>query len=351
MFTRHPDNPLITPRQIAPSRPDFEVIGTFNAGVTTYGDETLMLVRVAERPLDSDPQMIAYPHMAADGLINVEYISRADERFDTRDPRMIRQLHGARGDHAILTSISHFRLARSHDGAHFTVDHAPWLAGEPPYETYGIEDARITLIDGVYYVNYSAVSPYGIATGLVTTRDFVQIERHGLIFPPANRDVVLFPEKISGQYVCYHRPMPGVFGSLNMWIAFSPDLRHWGDHRMVLEAQPDGWEGGRVGGGCPPLRTDAGWLTIYHAADRHDRYCLGAFLTPLDQPERIIARAQMPILQPEAPYETVGFFPNVVFTCGAILHGNVVKVYYGAADAVIALAEIPLATLLAQLSS
>jgi predicted GH43/DUF377 family glycosyl hydrolase len=158
--------------------------------------------------------------------------------------------------------------------------------------------------------------------------------------------VVIFPKKFNGLYVCYHRPMPGMFGGYHIWMATSPDLKHWGQHQVVLEAKPDGWESGRVGGGAPPIYTEAGWLSIYHAADRQDRYCLGTFLTAHDDPSRVIGYSAQPIFSPEASYETDGFFGNVVFTCGALLQGDLLRIYYGAADESVALAEIRLPELL-----
>ncbi|MHB8628145.1 MAG: glycoside hydrolase family 130 protein [Aggregatilineales bacterium] len=345
-LTRNAHNPLIRPRDVRPSYADFEVIGTFNAGVALFQDEIILLLRVAERPVQREAGQIFYPHMAEDSQISVQSVAQDDPHYDTHDARMIRNRHT---DDVVLSSISHLRLARSNDGIHFTIADTPWLRAEPPYETFGVEDARITRIGDTYYVNYSAVSRYGIATALVSTTDFQQIERHGIMLPPANRDVVLFPERIGERYVCYHRPMPGTLGGLNIWQANSPDLQHWGGHRIVLEAQPEGWEAGRVGGGAPPIRTDHGWLSIYHAADRQDRYCLGAFLTPLDEPGRVIARSREPILSPEADYETHGFFPGVVFGCGALVVDGQVRVYYGAADESIALAEAPLDAVLAAL--
>jgi predicted GH43/DUF377 family glycosyl hydrolase len=203
----------------------------------------------------------------------------------------------------------------------------------------------------MYYINYSAVSSLGISTALISTPDFVQINREGIIFPPSNRDVTIFPEQINGLYVAYHRPMPALLGSLNIWSATSPDLIHWGNHQVVVTSQNEGWDAGRVGGGAPPIRTPQGWLSIYHAADPHDRYCLGAYLTPIDEPSRVIGRSKTPILSPEASYETSGFFPNVVFTCGVLLQGDTLKVYYGASDEVMALAEIPVQEVLDTLSS
>ena len=344
VFIRHPSNPLIKPSDVKPSRPDFEVIGAFNAGVAHCGAEVILLLRVAERPINNDPAWAAYPYMDQDGEISIRMAARTNGRYDLSDSRLIVDLQT---DQTMLTSISHIRLARSQDGVQFEIEDHAWLIPTPPYETYGVEDARITLIDGVYYVNYSAVSPLGISTGLLATRDFVSVERLGIIFPPSNRDVVLFPTRIGGQYICYHRPMPSPFGSLNIWMAKSTDLKHWGEHQVVLQASMSGWEAGRVGGGAPPILTDKGWLSIYHAADRQQRYCLGFFVTAEDAPQQVILRSREPILSPEAAYETNGFFGNVVFTCGALLDGNILRIYYGTADESIALAEANLDDVLA----
>lgn len=347
MFTRNAYNPLITPDDVKPSRPDFAIAGTFNAGATRSGDEVILLLRVSERPAQQEEGFLLCPHLSPDGELVVERIAYEDSRYDTRDPRKI--FHRQTG-HALLTSISHLRLARSSDGVNFVIDDQPWLSGESPYASYGVEDARITRIGETYYVNYTSVSEHGVATGLVSTKDLVCLERHGMIFPPANRDVALFPDRVNGLYTCYHRPMPGMFGGMNIWLATSPDLKHWGGHQLVLESSAEGWESGRIGGGAPPIKVAQGWLSIYHAADAQDQYCLGAFLTPHDAPSHIIARSLEPILSPQAPYETSGFYDNVVFTCGLVASDNRLDVYYGAADQVIALACISLDDLLASLT-
>jgi predicted GH43/DUF377 family glycosyl hydrolase len=349
MFRRHPGNPLITPQHLRPSQPGYEIIGTFNAGVVQHRDEVLLLLRVAERPQNADTQWILCPYIDASGELVTKAVRRDDPAYMTQDPRMVR--HTVTGQ-MWLTSISHLRLGRSEDGVRFTFDDGCWLAYDPDYASYGVEDARITWHedDETFYVNYSAVSPHGIATALVHTPDFRRIEPMGLMFLPSNRDVALFPRRIAGQYVAYHRPMPAYSHQYNIWLATSPDMRHWGQHQVVLSVQAEGWESGRIGGGAPPLWTDVGWLSIYHAADRADRYCLGAYLTPHDAPERVIARTLTPVLEPEAPYEREGFFGNVVFTCGAVVTDGVVRLYYGAADERMALAEANMADVLASLT-
>jgi predicted GH43/DUF377 family glycosyl hydrolase len=160
--------------------------------------------------------------------------------------------------------------------------------------------------------------------------------------------VTILPEKIRGQYVCYHRPIAAQFKRADIWMAVSPDLVHWGDHRYVLGPQPGRWDSWRVGGGAVPIKTERGWLSIYHAADAEQRYCLGLMLTDLEHPERVIGCSPEPVLVPEASYERDGFFGNVVFTCGAVAEpdGRVI-VYYGAADTCIAAAETTIRDLLA----
>lgn len=339
MLIRHAANPLISPAAVLPSHPDFQVIGAFNAGATIYQNQTLLLLRVAERPINLDTQTIACPQYDDKGEIRIRYIHRDDPSYDTSDPRKVE--HRQTGE-LLLTSVSHLRLARSSDGINFSIDSQPFLAPATAEESFGVEDARITQIDDTYYINYTAVSRFGIATSLASTCDFVSIERHGIIFTPANRDVVIFPQRINSLYHCYHRPMPGMFGGYHIWTASSPDLINWGKHQRILETSTNGWETGRVGGGAPPILTEHGWLSIYHAADPQDRYCLGAFMTALNDPTRLIARSREAILIPEAEYETKGFFSNVVFTCGAVVVNGILRVYYGSADEHMAVAEVSL---------
>lgn len=347
MFVRHPSNPLITPTSVQPSQADFEVIGTFNAGITQYNGEVVMLLRVAERPINADSGVILCPSINAQGDVIITSIRRNDPAYNVTDPRMVRHVSSGK---MWLTSMSHLRLARSEDGVTFSIAPEAWLKPQFPYESYGMEDARIMFMEdeNLYYVNYTAVSPHGIATSLVTTANFADIERRGIIFLPSNRDVVFFPRKINGLYAAYHRPMPAYASQYNMWFATSSDGAHWGDYTLLFEGG-DGWDGGRVGGGAPPVWTEQGWLSVYHAADKQDRYCLGAFLTPHDAPQRIIARSPQPVFEPSAPYEREGFYGNVVFTCGLLLQGNQLKMYYGAADECMALAEATIPDILASL--
>ena len=161
----------------------------------------------------------------------------------------------------------------------------------------------------------------------------------GLIFGPENLDVVLFPEKINGQYVAFTRPVSKNLAKLNMWLASSPDLIHWGKHKFLIAVRPKMWDCERIGASAVPIRTAEGWLEIYHGATADDIYCLGALLLDINNPSKVIARSNEPILKPEAIYEVEGFLGNVIFSCGAIDNGDQLIVYYGAADHVTAAAE------------
>lgn len=337
-------NPLITPQDVKPSHPDLQVVCVFNCGCVRMGDEVLLLLRVAERPASGPAELVA-PMLDLDdpgGGLRLLRVQRGDRDLDEIDSRAFRY----NGD-LYLTSISHFRLAHGVDGLHFTVHDSPAMFPATPYEEYGIEDPRIVAVGSEYYISYTAVSRRGIASALASTRDFKTFERKGIIFAPDNRDVTILPDKLAGNYRCFHRPMGGRFGQESIWAAESPDLIHWGNHRFVCGPRQGKWDESKVGGGAVPIRTDRGWLSIYHGVDRHDRYCLGLLLTDIERPSRVIARSDQPILEPQTDYEKQGFFGNVVFTCGAIPYsdGRVV-IYYGASDQYICAAETTIRDLL-----
>lgn len=343
---RFAENPVVTPAMVQPSRPDFEVVCAFNAGVTQYNGETLLLLRVAERP-KSDDKVLRIPVLNCDDAPYLELLEfdRNDPSVDFSDSRLVRG-----PGFFYLTSISHLRIARSKDGHNFTVDPTPALFPACAAEAWGLEDPRVTEIDGTYYIHYKSVAANGITVSLATTTDWVNFERQGIIFCPENLDVCIFPEKVNGRFVALTRPVPKMIGAPNMWVAYSKDLQYWGDHHFLMGVQPGKWDSGRIGGGAIPIKTERGWLEIYHGATDDDVYCLGAVLLDLDEPHKIIARGTEPLLVPTAQYETCGFFGNVVFTCGATVDGDTVTVYYGAADECMAAADFSLSEILDSLA-
>ena len=338
MVQRYIHNPIIRPQDVKPSRPDFEVICVFNAGVAKLGDEVILLLRVAERPINQNSDIYIAPVYDVEKAAIIKKSFNTDEPgCDFSDSRWIRT-----PSTNYITSISHLRVARSRDGIHFEIEETPSISPANIYEVYGIEDARITSIDNTFYISYSAISDLGITSYLASTKDFIKFQRHGVIFHPDNKDVEIFPEKINGRYYALNRPSMSHFGKMDIWISESPDLISWGNHRHLAGAREGYWDNGRIGGSAVPFRVKEGWLEIYHGATKDDKYCLGAMLLDPEQPWKVIARSEKPIMEPVEDYEINGFFGNVIFTCGVIYENDVVKVYYGAADTHMCYAEIPI---------
>ena len=334
MLKRLDANPLLTPDDVKPTRDDLEVLCTLNPGAVSVGGETILLVRVGERAAP-EPGWVAYVRYDAEaGETTIGRIRTDDPDLDTSDPR--KYLYRGK---MLLTSMSHLRVARSTDGSSFRFDAAPAIFPSTPYEAYGCEDPRITYIDGRYLVTYTAVSDRGVTVALAATQDFARFQKLGVIFPPYQKDVAIFPEKLRGLYVCRHRPHESQFNPSSIWTAYSPDLLSWGRHETTLAPTAGTWEAGRVGCGAPPIRTHEGWLEIYHAADGSGVYRLGAMLSDPTHPERILTRGRRPVMQPEADYERTGVYGNCVFSNGLIADDEgVLTVYYGAADRICAAA-------------
>lgn len=236
--------------------------------------------------------------------------------------------------------------AHSEDGYHFVVEKKPCLfpSDKEPFKTYearGIEDPRIVQVEGTYYVMYTAYSRYGPRIALAKTEDFETYERVSLVSGPGNKDGVLFPEKINGKYTRLDRPIGNKIG--NIWSSYSDDLIYWGSSELIAEIRRDYWDSFRIGASVPPIKTEQGWLEIYHGVKMTASgpiYRLGAFLLALDDISNMLGRSEEPILSPREPYERIGDVNNVVFSCGAVVEDDgEIKVYYGAADTCICLAQ------------
>ena len=339
---RAPENPLISPENVKPSRPDFEVVCAFNAGVTKVDGDVLLLLRVAEIATCDNPKIVKVPlfdHIK--GEIVVKEFDVDDPDVDISDSRFVRT-----PERLYLSSISHFRIARSSDGINFDIEEKPAMQADNLYEMYGLEDPRITRMGDTYYINYSAISPVGgVSTCLASTTDWRHFQRHGVIFTPDNKDVAIFPEKINGMYYALNRPASSLFGFRDIWISQSPDLICWGNHKHLMTAG-DGWDDGHVGCSAVPFLIDEGWVEIYHAASKNDRYCLGAALLDKNDPSKLLARTKKPIMEPKMDFEIGGFYGNVIFTCGVIYEEGKVKIYYGAADTCTGYAHIELSDIM-----
>lgn len=244
---------------------------------------------------------------------------------------LVYMLYRAQG----LDRISRIGCAISADGYHFNRLQEPVLVPDNEYETYGVEDPRITRLDGAFYMLYTAYSDYGTRVSLACSTNLITWERMGIVLPDEdNKDAVLFPEKIAGRYVMFHRRPPDI------WLAYSDDLLHWTDHQIIMRPRPGLWDSVRVGAGGPPFRTEAGWLNFYHGYNESRVYCLGVALHDLNDPAKVLKRQEEPILCPRAPWEVHGDVPNVVFTCGGIETDDEYLIYYGGGDHVMAVAAI-----------
>jgi predicted GH43/DUF377 family glycosyl hydrolase len=299
LFERSPRNPILTVEDLP-----YPANAIFNPGAAQVGAETLLLVRV-------------------------------------EDLRGISQLH----------------VARSVDGVtDWRFDPAPLLASEPdrhPEEIWGCEDPRLTwlLERAEWAITYTAYSRLGPLVSLATTTDFRSVRRLGPVMPPEDKDAALFSRRLAGRWAMIHRPTP-LRGGAHMWISYSPDLRHWGDHGLLLEAR-DGawWDAGKIGLGPPPIETPDGWLVLYHGAHLTAGgpiYRVGFALLDLEDPTIVLRRSNGWAFGPREPYERDGDVDHVVFPCGWIVDElrDEVRMYYGAADTRIGLATARLSALL-----
>jgi predicted GH43/DUF377 family glycosyl hydrolase len=342
---------LLRPKDFAPSQEDLEVIGAFNPGAVQTEDGVVLLVRVAEQARERRTGYTPCPWWEGKGgRVVVDWMSTHE--IAPVDVRVVRL---RKSGTTRLTFTSHLRVVYSKDGR--TIDSVDGARFDPamPYEEFGVEDPRITKIQDTYYITYVAVSRHGVSTALASTRDFKTFTRHGIIFHPENKDVVLFPEKIRDEYVALHRPNPASpFSKPEMWIATSGDLCYWGNHQPFLGGT-EAWDIGRIGGGTPPIRTARGWLEIYHGNNKREEdagigtYSAGALLMDLENPRYITGRLPQ-MFVPETEYEREGFVPNVVFPTGIVQQDDRLLVYYGAADTFTGLVEFSMKELLGSIA-
>ncbi|MBW2584650.1 MAG: glycosidase [Deltaproteobacteria bacterium] len=295
MFKRCQKNPIIRPADVRPSAEGYQVVGAFNPGATLFNNEVILLLRVAESCVQEQGKIRIPVYRFSEGRGIPEI-----KEFDAHDPDV--SLKDTRGvfyrGKDYLSSISHLRLARSVDGINFTVDPTPFIYPCSPVEAYGTEDARIVSIDGTFYINYTIVSTDSWCTALASTNDFKKLKKLGIIFHPAE----------------------------------SPDLLHWGNHKCIARPRHTAYESMKIGSGSAPIKTDEGWLCIYHAKGDNSRYSLFGMVLDLEQPWKVVKRSTMPLFEPELEYETTGFFGNVVFTNGIVIKDGQLFMYYGSSD-------------------
>jgi len=343
---RFSQNPLLSPKDLKPSTDGLKIACLLNPGVFRFQGKTWMLVRVAERPEQSEIH-VSFPILNELGETSIMEIALDDADLIATDARVVRY-KGV----DYLTTLSHLRLVCSDDGINFYEPEGKTkIFGKGSYQTFGIEDCRVTQMGDTYYLTFTAVSESGVAVGMKKTTDWQTFEDCGLIFPPHNKDCAIFEEQINGMYYALHRPSSVDLGGNYIWIAQSPDGLHWGNHKCIAKTRAGMWDSGRVGAGAAPIKTDKGWLEIYHGATKEHRYCLGGLLLDLNDPTKVLARSVEPIMVPTETYETSGFFGHVVFTNGHVVNGDEVTIYYGAADEFVCGAKFSISEIMAGLQA
>jgi beta-1,2-mannobiose phosphorylase / 1,2-beta-oligomannan phosphorylase len=302
LFTRHPANPVLTAAQWP-----YPINSVFNPAATVVNGDTVLLCRVEDR----------------------------------------------RG-------ISHLTVARSPDGlTDWRIDEEPLIADDPDDRSsmWGVEDARVTRLPDLdaWLIAYTAYGPDGPCVALASTDDFKAVQRLGIAVPPEDKNACLFPRRVDGQYLLFHRPVSVTAGRAGAWLSRSTDLRSWTTPEPVLAPRAGAWwDALRVGVGPPPIETEAGWLVIYHGVKQMVTgpiYRVGLALLDRDTPRHVLRRSNEWVFAPAAPYELVGDAPGVVFPTGLVhdRESDEVRIYYGAADTCIAVATAPLSELVAHL--
>ncbi len=301
LFKRYENNPILTVQDWP-----YPCNTVFNAGATKRDNKTLLLVRVED-----------------------------------------------------LRGFSHLCVAKSEDGiSKWQIDSKPTFLPDPenyPEERWGIEDPRIVYSEErqEYIITYASYSKGGPLVSLATTVDFKCFNRYGAILPTENKDASVFPRRIKDKWLLIHRAVPGsAQRPAHIWIASSPDLKHWGEHKILLEARTGGWwDANKIGLGPQPIETSEGWLILYHGVKitaAGSLYRIGLALLDLENPHKVIKRSNQWVFGPKEPYECRGDVPYANFPCGAVVDDqtNLLALYYGAADTSVALATAKIDDLL-----
>ncbi len=341
---RFSENPLLTSDAIKPSSEAMTVAYLLNPAVFRFNKKTWLLIRVAERPKQVKGS-ITVAFYNEEGELDTRKFSKTDSDLDLTDSNIVRYKLDR-----YVTTLSYLKLMCSDDGKEFYEpenQNAIFSKGE--MEAYGIEDCRVTEINDTYYLTYTMTSRFGAGVGLIQTRDWKRFDRKGMIFPPPNKDCAIFEEKIRDKFYALHRPSSVELGGNYIWLAESPDTLHWGNHKCIATTRNDMWDSAQIGAGCSPIETPQGWLVIYHGADEHDRYCLGALLLDSTDPSHVISRSDSPIMEPTESYELNGA-GSLIFTNGHLVVGDKLYLYYCASNEVICGAELSIKEILGSLS-
>ena len=291
LFTKYKNNPILTPEMWP-----YPVNAVMNPAAIQFDGETLLLIRVED-----------------------------------------------------MKGFSHLTAARSKDGfTNWKIDEKPTMMADhnSREERWGLEDPRIIWLEEQkqYAITYTSFSEGGPTVSLAITKNFKTFARLGTLLPPEDKDACLFPRRFKGRFAMIHRPI--VRGEAHIWLSFSPDLKHWGDHLDIIKTRHAYWDCHRVGLACQPIETEHGWLIFYHGVRNTTAgaiYRMGVALLDLERPWRVLRRGDEWVLSPRENYEMIGDVATVVFPTGVTINkeADLLNIYYGAADCTVAVATAP----------
>ncbi len=372
---------LIKPEDIKPSSKYLKVTGVFNpAAIRDSRGNIILYIRVVEELIKKKDKNYFYsPRMEGSDKFKLKIDKfKKEQIMDSSEVDFVFKDETKR-----LTFISHLRrVILDHQGFKIkSIEKMPSFFGTCSDGELGIEDARITKIEDSYYMTYVSLSRHeNISTSLAVSKDLKKWKRLGIIFGEQDKDVVLFPEKVKGEYVALDRPESSFhFTPPHIWIAYSKDLISWGKLDALNLTKKGDWDYERSGAGPPPIKTDKGWLLIYHGVISNKKrktidkivkrmnisgtisgvlrkrdllYCGGVALLDLKNPKKIIAKSKVPILFPMKRHEiSVYEDKRIIFPTGAVVDGKDLLVYSGAGDFLITVKKIGLDRLFKKLKN
>lgn len=361
MCRRVSTKPLLTPKNVTPSDPRLKVIGVFNPAVWTSSARLRLIVRVDERPRDDghrrSPDKTSIPVARVDlshGHPRLEIVEVDVGTDYVRDSQavlpLLRSLHGRTDGTALLSHLSHFRIAE-YDGDAWQVQPHALVDPCDEWTQFGCEDPRVTRVDGEAYLTYAAMSRFGATAWRARLDSNGRIVSRCMMLGPDHKHAFLLPGRVQEHYWLFARPLVRSWIRHDgIWVYRSRHLTCWMEPTPIIMPRPSHWDSQRVGPGTM-LRIPEGWLLFYYGVDASDTYHVGAALLKSSDPTVVLSRTDLPVLSPTLPWERTGRRADTVFCCGAAADstGSSLRLFYGAADTYVGAADISLIDLRAAL--
>lgn len=344
--------PFLTPNDVPPSDPHFKVIGVLNPAFFSVGGSRFLIVRVDEQPVNTPAKTsgserfpIAYLDLDTSRIRITEVPLPRDYSPEQEPilPKEVRDSLGLTGPSLLLSFLSHLRLVKL-NGTQFKVEDKPLLFPSDHYSRFGCEDPRVTVLARKPFLTYTAIGDAGATSWLATLDTSGDVQSRRLLLGPDHKHATVFPAPIGAYYYMMVRPLTRLYlQDTGIWLFRSPDLTHWACQGPLLLPRSGMWDSLRIGPAAPPIRVAQGWLCFYYGVDDKQTYHIGAALLDSSKPSRLLNRSGQPVLSPVRKWERIGRRADTVFACGIDpLGSDRVRLYYGAADTVVGVAELEL---------